>query len=127
MLTLLCVLVATTPYAVVFGLLAWKKRRERRGREVLARQIALTDAVYERLGAVAAPVVRRRRGGWRVGIAVPFDRPAVTDGLLAIVREAFARHRRSLEVVLTRQDDPPSTKADGGCGVGWEGLSWRSV
>ena len=61
------------------ALLAWTSRRERLRGEVVARQIALTDAVHERLGAVIAPVVRRRRrGGWQVRIAVRFERPAVT-------------------------------------------------
>lgn len=127
MLTLLSVLVAAAPFAVVYGLLAWTSRRERRRRDVLARQIALTDGVHERLGAVAAPVVRRRRGVWHVWMAVPLERPAVTGALVAIVLEAFAprdRRRGSLEIVLTRQADAPATTRERDRGVRRESLSW---
>ena len=113
MLTVMCVLVATAPLALVFGSLAWANRWERRRCEVRIRQIALTDAIHERIGAAASPVVRRLRRGWRVSVAVPFGRPAVTEALLAIVRESFARGGRRdglAEIVLTRQTDtPPAT------------------
>ena len=100
------IVLAAAPFGVVFGLLAWAAHRERRRREVEQRQIALTEAIHERLGAVAAPVVRRRRGRWHVHLAVPFEHPLVVDALLAIVRETFApRNRKSLEIVLTRRPD----------------------
>src|SRR5262245_2584656 len=127
MLTLVGLLVATAPFAVVFGLLAWTSRRERDRREVQARQVALTDSVHERLGAVAAPVVHRRRRGWQVRIAVPFERPAVTAALLAIVLEAFPPtgcDERLLEIVLTRQRDAPATNHAEARGVRWESRSW---
>ena len=89
---LLGIVITAAPLAAVLGLLAWTSRRERLRGEVVARQIALTDAVHERLGAVVAPVVRRRRrGGWQVRIAVPFERPAVTEALLAITRVRITR------------------------------------
>ena len=125
MLTAISLLVATMPFAVVFGLLAWANDRERRRREARARQIALTDNIHQQLGAVAAPLVRRRRRGWQVRIAVPFERPAVGEALLVIVRQTFSRRdRRSLEIVLTRQPDPPATKLAGRRRVGWESPSW---
>ena len=127
MLILIGVLVATAPFVVVFALLAWANDRERRRREALARQIALTDNVHQRLGAVAAPLVRRRRRGWQVRIAVPFERPAMTEAVLAIVVEAFAPRgcdQRSLEIVLTRQPDTPPPKPAGARGVRLESLSW---
>jgi hypothetical protein len=128
MLTVLCVLVALGPFAVVFGLFAWTSRRERRRRDVEARQIALTDGVHERLGAAAAPIVRRRHGVWQVLMAVPFDRPAVIEALLAIVLEVFAprdRTRPLLEIVLTRQADAPATKRERrDRGLREESLSW---
>jgi len=127
MLTFLGVLLAIAPFAVVPGSLAWTTRCERRRGEAQARQVALTDSIHERLGAVAAPVVRRRRGGWQVTIAVPFERPATTEALLAIVLEAFAPHdrdQRSLEIVLTRQFDTPATNAAGARGVRRESPSW---
>jgi len=121
MQTLLLGIVIAAPLAAILGLLAsvlgllvWTSRRERLRGEVVARQIALTDAVHERLGAVVAPVVRRRRGGWQVRIAVPFERPAVTEALQAIVLEAFAplsHDPRSVEVVLTRQSALAGTAA----------------
>jgi hypothetical protein len=127
MLTLCAAVIAAAPYAVVLALLAWANRREHRRRDVQARQIALTDSVHERLGAVAAPVVRRRGRRWQVCVAVPFERPAVIQALLAIVRETFAPHdgdRRSLEIVLTRQPRRSATPAMGGRDVRKESLSW---
>lgn len=126
MLTLLGILVALAPFAALVGALAWASRRERLRREVHTRQVALTDSIHERLGAVAAPVVRRCRRGWQVRIAVPFERPVLTEALLAIVREAFARpdrDRHSLEIVLTRQLDPPAKPASAR-GVRKESPSW---
>jgi len=70
MLILLGVLIAIAPFAALIGALGWTGRCERQRREVQARQVALTDSIHERLGAVAAPVVRRRRRGWQVSIAV---------------------------------------------------------
>jgi len=127
MLTLLGVLVAIAPFAGLFGALAWTSRCERLRRDVQARQVALTDSIHERLGAVAAPVVRRRRRGWQVRIAVPFERPALTEALLAIVLEAFAapdRDRLSIEIALTRQLDTPATNPAGAPGVRRESPSW---
>jgi hypothetical protein len=117
--------VASVPFAVVLALLAWAERRDRRRREVQERQIALTDSIHERLGAVAAPVVRRRRQRWHVRIAVPFERPAMVEALLAIVREAFVPcDRQSLEIVLTRQWPASAAPAAGELGVRRESLSW---
>jgi hypothetical protein len=113
MLVLFGVLIAIAPFAVVIGLLAWAAWRERRRREVEDRQIALTDGIHERLGAAAAPIVCRRRRGWQVRMAVPFQRPAVTEALLAIALQAFAadeHDRGSLEVILTHQPRTPAIK-----------------
>ena len=126
MLTLLGFLIAIAPFAALFGGLAWTSRRERLRCEVQMRQVALTDSIHERLGAVAAPVVRRRRRGWQVRIAVPFERPVLTEALLAIVLEAFTRpdhDRHSLEIVLTRQTDAPAKPASAHR-VRWESPSW---
>jgi hypothetical protein len=128
MLMLGAAIIASAPYAVVLALLAWAKRREQRRRDVQARQIALTESVHERLGAVAAPVVRRDRRRWHVCMAVPFERPAVIEALLAIVRETLAPRdgdRRSLEIVLTRQPRRSATPPAGGRDVRKESLSWR--
>ena len=105
MLTLAGILIAIAPFVIVLGLLAWTSRRERRRREVHARQVALIDRIHKRLGAVASPVVRRHRRGWQVSMAVPFERPAMSEALLRIVLEAFPprdRGQRPLEIVLSR-------------------------
>jgi hypothetical protein len=125
MAAVLSAVVAIAPFAVVFALLALARRRERRRHDVRARQIALTDGVHERLGAVTAPVVRRWRGVWQVRMAVPFERPAVIEALLAIVLEVFAPSDRSeLEIVLTRQAGGPATTRQGDRGIREESLSW---
>lgn len=128
MLAVLAVIVALVPFAALIAALAWTNRRERLRRDVHARQVALTDSIHERLGAVAAPVVRRRRRGWQVRIAVPFERPALIEALLAIVMESFSgsdRGRGSLEIVLTRRLDTPAPKPAGVSGARKESPSWR--
>jgi hypothetical protein len=127
--TLLAILVAMTPFAVLFGLLSWMNRRDRLQKDVRQRQIALTEAVHERVGAVVAPVVRRLHHGWQVRIAVPFERPAVAEALLPIVLEAFApvdRSRRQLQIVFSRQAPVAGalTKKRGVGKIGRESLSW---
>jgi hypothetical protein len=44
---------------------------QRRRVDVIARQIAVTDAIHREFGAVVAPVIHRARGGWRV--TLPMD------------------------------------------------------
>lgn len=126
MVTLVGIVIAIAPFAAVLGLLAWAARRDRRRAELRARQIALTETIHERLGAVAAPVVRRRRRGWQVCLAVPCERPAVTEALLTVVREAFApcRSERPLEIVVTRQPESRSRTPVGESGVRREPVSW---
>ena len=121
MLTVFAVIVALTPFAALLAALAWTNRRERLRGDVHARQVALTDSIHERLGAVAAPVVRRRRRGWQVRVAVPFERPALTEALLAIVMESFG----SPEIVLTRQLDTRVPKPADASGARRESPSWR--
>jgi hypothetical protein len=128
MLTVLAVIVAVAPIAALIAALAWTNRRERRRCEVHARQVALTDSIHERLGAVAAPVVRRRRRGWQVRVAVPFEHPALTEALLAIVMESFAgsdRERRSLDIVLTRQFETLAPRPGAAPRARRELSSWR--
>ncbi len=75
------------------------------------------------LGAVAAPVVRLGREGWRIAVAVPFERPAVADAVLATVHETFGR--MNYELVLSRQTlAAPATKASRPVTHGGESLSW---
>ena len=127
MLTVLGVLIAIAPFDALFGGLVWASRRERLRQEVRARQVAVTDCIHERLGAVAAPVVRRHRGLWQVSVAVPFEHSALTEAILTVVLEAFAPHdrdRRSLEIVLTRQLGPSATKSTSIRSIRRESPSW---
>lgn len=96
--------VVAVPFFAVSGLLTLVERRQNRRDLQLARQIMLTDAIHWELGAVAAPVVSRQRGGWRVSMAVPFDRPAEVATLLRVTQRHFSADEdgaESLEIVLT--------------------------
>ena len=91
------------PFVAVSALLRLVERRQDRRDLQRDQQIMLTDAIHWELGAVAAPVVRRRSdGGWRVSMAVPFDRPAVVTALLGVTARHFAAEKRAgrLEIVL---------------------------
>jgi hypothetical protein len=122
--TLVGILVLAAPIAIVAALFARLDRRERRHGLEIQRQIALTDAIHARLGAVAAPVVRRGRNGWRIGVTVPFERPAVVDAVLASVHQEFGR-AADYTVLLSRQTPPtPSAKASRAVARGKESLSW---
>ena len=64
-----------------------RKRRE----TVIARQIALTDALDGRFGAIVAPVVTRPLfSPWEVRIAVPVHRAAILARILTAVDDAFS-------------------------------------
>lgn len=109
MLTALAVpVLALSPFITVVALLELAARRERRIEGAVARQIALTDAIAEELGAVVAPVVTKRPWGpWRVRMAVPFGRPATTSRVLAIARRVLDRACASgYEIVLVPQAEP---------------------
>ncbi len=101
--TLLAVFVVTLfPLAAVLTLLGLAGWVERRRAAAIARQIDLTDAIHHDLGPVVAPWVTRRPGGrWRVRIAVPFDRPAIVEAVLATVRRVFPE---DFDLVLTPQE-----------------------
>ena len=85
------------------SLLALAEWRERRRAATLARQIRLTDAIANELGAVVAPVVSRSaRGAWRVTMRVPAARPALVARVLAIAQETLPRiDATPYELVLT--------------------------
>jgi hypothetical protein len=80
------VVVAFVPCATLLALLGLTARLERRRAAVIARQIELTDAIHREMGALVAPwVTRRSRGRWHVRIAVPFERPAVVQTIVASI------------------------------------------
>ena len=122
MATLVAVLVFASLFAVLAALVTLIERRGQRRQAEVLRQIALTDALHARLGALVAPVVRWRHRAWQVAVAVPFERPAIGAAVLATVQEMFAQVR--YEVVLNRQAPaaslPPASRP---AAIGRE-LSW---
>jgi hypothetical protein len=69
------------------ALVDWFRRRRQ---TAIARQIALTDALDGRLGALVAPEVRKPLfGPWEIRIAVPFHRSAMVARILSVVAEMF--------------------------------------
>jgi hypothetical protein len=124
MTTLLGVLMLAAPVLALIALAALVDRRRARRDAAVTRQIAVTDALHRRFGAIVAPVVRPRgRGWWEIAVAVPFERPAVVAGVLTSVDEVFGR--APYEVVLQRQAPPtaapPSRRR---APLGKESLSW---
>jgi hypothetical protein len=102
--TLVGLLLASSPLLLTVALLLGAERRARRVQTEVSRQIALTDALHARLGALVAPVVRRRGGTWQVSVAVPIERPAVVNTVLTTVDEVFGRV--AYELRLRRQEPP---------------------
>jgi len=122
MATLVGVLMFAAPLAALAALVMLIERRHQRRQAEILRQIALTDALHARLGALVAPVVRRRHRAWQVAVAVPFERPAIVAAVLATVQGMFGQVR--YEVVLNRQAPAaPLPQAPRPAAVGRE-LSW---
>ena len=97
------------PAAAVTVLLLAAGRVQRTREERIAHQVAVTDAIHAELGAVVSPVVNRRfRRGWRIGIAVPFERAAMVGRVVAIAHAAMvranARAAGRIDVVLAAQE-----------------------
>ena len=77
-------------FGLPFALIAVAGRVQRAHREVVERQIAVTDAIHRELGAVVAPVVRRRgRHTWSVAVAAPLDRSVAVGRVLAVAYDAL--------------------------------------
>ena len=89
--TVIGLMFAASPLVLTVALLLAAERRQRRVQSEVARQIALTDALHARFGALLAPVVRRRRGVWQVSVAVPAEDPRVVGRVLTTVDEVFGR------------------------------------
>jgi hypothetical protein len=118
MTTLLAIAISMSPLLGLAGFLWIAERMRQKRDERYARQIALTDAIHRELGAVAAPTMRRRRGGrWLVTMMVPVDRPAIVAAILRITDEMFASRddsvMESYEVVLTPRPTNPRSGAGG--------------
>jgi len=95
---------AVSPLLFVAGLLVLATWRDRREAEETARQIRLTDAIAEEVGAVVAPVLKRRLGGWRVEIPAPLGRPAVIGRIVSETHRTLERLGSGrYQIVLTPQ------------------------
>ncbi len=108
--TLAALAVAVVPIVSVWVLLELAAWRDRRRRETVNRQIALTDAIWRELGAVASPVVKRPFfGPWQIRIAVPFSRPATVGTVLSVAHRILSFADRTgpgpYQIVLTPQDE----------------------
>jgi hypothetical protein len=82
--------VVVIPPALVALLLVYSNHVQRAGAVVVARQVAVTDAIHRELGAVVAPVMRRSRGSWELRMAVPLERPNLVGSVLAVAHRALA-------------------------------------
>ena len=88
--TAIMTLTMSLPILVILGLLALAGWRDHRREAVLARQIRLTDAIADELGAIVAPLVAKPLGGpSRVEIRVPVGRPPVVSRIVAIVHDTL--------------------------------------
>ena len=101
------------PFVAVIAVLAVVELRDRRHRDAIARQIALTDAVHARFGAIVAPTVRRKfLGRWQVEMPIPPERAEIMPALFTLAREAVPVHvrrsPRALRIVFTSQAEPPA-------------------
>ena len=89
--TVIGLMFAASPIVLVAALLVGAERRQRRVQAEVSRQIALTDALHVRFGALLAPVVRRRGGVWQVSVAVPAEDLGIVGSVLTTVDEVFGR------------------------------------
>ncbi len=96
---------ALSPIFFIVLLLLAAGWRDRRLEAVAARQIRVTDAIANELGAIVAPVVTKPVGRpWRVEMAVPFGRPSTVARVLALSHRALERMEPGrYEIVLTPQ------------------------
>ena len=100
-------------------LLGWLRSRRQ---EAIQRQIALTDAIDARLGAIVSPVVTKPLWGpWQIRIAMPLARPVPVGRILAIAHGVFSGIDRvnpdHYQVVLTPKEKPPRKGRMGRCAL----------
>ena len=120
------------PSVFIVGLLLLSDRFQRRALAVVARQIAVTDAIHAELGAVVAPVVRHRLGGrWQIRIPVELDKPDTVTHVVRAAYDAFDARDRTrqgrFEIVLSPQEQPfprRNRAAVTACATRGESVSW---
>src|SRR5262245_9411628 len=71
------VVLVGVPVATLVGVLALVDLAQRRRADVIARQIAVTDAIHAEFGAIVAPTVRRAGRGWRVTLPMDARHPGI--------------------------------------------------
>src|SRR5512144_515687 len=78
-------------FTLIGGPMVLADWRRKRRETVIARQIALTDALDGRFGPIVAPVVMKPPfGPWEVRMAMPFLRSGVLARMLAVIDDVFA-------------------------------------
>jgi len=91
------------PVAALVLVLAVVDVAQRRRADVIARQIAVTDAIHAEFGAVVAPLVRRAAGGWRVTLPMDARHPGMARIVelaactLAVEASLRVRNRRPFD------------------------------
>jgi hypothetical protein len=124
MTTVLGIVILAAPFVALVALVWLRDRRLARRHREIARQIALTDALHARLGAVVAPVVRRRQHGWHVAVAVPVERAGVVATVLSAADEVFGPG--GYEIALSRQPAAaPAAGARRAAALAMGSLSWN--
>jgi len=99
--SLIAIAIALVPFIAVAGLLVVADRVQRRRESATARQVSLTNAIHQELGAVAAPRVERRAfRPWRVLIPVPFDQPRLALQVMTVAHRAMAGSAVPYQIVL---------------------------
>jgi len=96
---------------LVGGPMVLLDRLRNRRHEAIRRQIALTEAIDSRLGAIVAPVVKKPLWGpWQIQIAVPLTRPATVGRILAVAHKVFSAADGKIagryRIVLTAKQEP---------------------
>ncbi len=107
----------------------WLRKRRQ---ETVKRQVALTEAIDGRLGAIVAPVVKKPLWGpWQVRLAVPFTQPAVVGRILAVVDEMLSASDPRLpdqyRILLTNREEPIRKKRETQAGRPAETWSRKAI
>ena len=89
--TVIGLMFAASPIVLMVAIVIGIERRQGRVQAEVSRQIALTDALHARFGALLAPVVKRRHGVWQVSVAVPVEDGRIVGTVLTTVDEVFGR------------------------------------
>ncbi len=99
------ILTGLSPLLFVTGLLMLAAWRDRRVAAQTARQVRLTDALAEEVGAIVAPIAKRRFRKWQIVMRVPLGRPALVARVLTVAHRTLERlDSDRYEIVLVPQE-----------------------